>query len=152
MRRRVIVARARLRALLPATSDREPPADPKTGERWDRLNILGHMSEFPAFWSAELASAIESGDEFGRRPGSTSRQDAVAGGAGLGEAELKRRVARGIETVLGLLVKLQAADLDRSLKMRGRGDVTLRWALESLLVGHVEEHCDQLYALTTKGS
>jgi len=150
MRRRVVVARARLRALLPAGADREPPADPKTGERWDRLNILGHMSEFPTFWSAELAAAIESGVEVGRRPGSTNRQDAVAGGAKSGEAALKRQVARGIEDILALLVKLQPADLDRPINMRGRGEVTVRWALENLLVGHLEEHCNQLYALTTK--
>jgi len=151
MRRRVVVARARLRALLPAAADREPPVDPQTGERWDRFNILGHMSEFPTFWSAELAAAIESGAEFGRRPGSTNRQDAVAGGATAGEGALKRQVARGIENVLALLVKLQPADLDRTINMRGRGEVTVRWSLENLLVGHLEEHCNQLYALTTKG-
>ena len=151
MRKRVVVARARLRALLPASSDHEPPADPQTGERWDRLNILGHMSEFPAFWSAELAAAMETGEEFGRRPGSTGRQDAVDAGAGIGESQLKRRVARGVETVLGLLGKLDPADLERTITMRGRGEVTVRWALENLLVGHLEQHCDQLYALTTSG-
>jgi len=150
LRRRVTVARARVRALLPAAADREPPADPQTGERWDRLNILGHMSEFPSFWSRELAAAMESGAEFGRRPGSTNRQDAVAGGAKTGEAALKRQVARGIEDVLALIIKLQPADLDRTVNMRGRGEVTVRWALESLLVGHLEEHCNQLYALTTR--
>jgi hypothetical protein len=150
MRKRVIVARARLRALLPASSDRDAPPDPNTGERWDRFNILGHMSEFPSFWSNEVAAAMESGEEFGRRPGSTNRQDAVVGGATLGEAELKRRVARGIEALLGFLVKLEPADLERTIKMRGRGEVTVGWALENLLVGHLEEHCDQLYALTTK--
>ena len=151
MRRRVNVARARLRALLPAAADGEPPADPQTGERWDRFNILGHMSEFPTFWSAGLAAAIESGEEFGRLPGSTNRQDAVTGGTRLGEAALKRQVARGIENVLALLGRLQPADLDRTVSMRGRGEVTVRWALDSLLVGHLEEHCNQLYALTTKG-
>ena len=151
MRRRVNVARARLRALLPAVADREPPVDPQTGERWDRLNILGHMSEFPSFWAAELAAAIETGVEFGRLPGSTDRRDAVAGGARLGEAALKRQAARGIEDVLALLAKLQPADLDRTVNMRGRGEVTVRWSLENLLVGHLGEHCNQLYALTTKG-
>ncbi|HET7465460.1 MAG TPA: hypothetical protein VFL29_02225 [Candidatus Dormibacteraeota bacterium] len=149
MRKRVVVARARLRALLPASRDHEPPADPKTGERWDRMNILGHMAEFPAFWTAELESAMVTGEEFGRRPGSTSRQDAIDGGATVGESELKRRAARGIESILGLLGKLEPADLDRTVTMRGRGEVTLRWALEYLLVGHVVEHCDQLYSLTT---
>jgi len=151
MRRRVTVSRARLRALLPAAADREPPADPKTGERWDRFNILGHMSEFPTFWSAELAAAIESGVEFGRRQGSTDRLDAVVGGVQTGEAALKRQVARGIENVLAVILKLQPADLDRTVNMRGRGEVTVRWALETLLVGHLEDHCNQLYALTTRG-
>ena len=149
MRKRVVVARARMRALLPASADHDPPADPKTGERWDRMNILGHMAEFPAFWTAELGSALATGEEFGRRPGSTNRQDAVDGGAIIGESELKRRVARGIEAILGLLGKLEPADLDRTITMRGRGDVTVRWALDFLLVGHLVEHCDQLYALTT---
>lgn len=150
MRKRVVVARARLRALLPASRDHEPTADPRTGERWDRMNILGHMSEFPTFWCAELAAAIASGEEFGRRPGSTNRQDAVDGGGAIGESELKRRVARGIEAILFLLGKLEPADLDRTVTMRGRGEVTVRWALENLLVGHLVEHCDQLYALTTR--
>jgi len=152
MRKRVVVARARLRALLPASADREPPADPQTGERWDRLNILGHMSEFPAFWTAELESALASGEEFGRQPGSTDRKDAVDGGAGIGESELKRRVARGVERILGLLGRLEPADLDRTITMRGRGEVTVRWALENLLVGHLVDHCDQLYALTSAGA
>ena len=149
MRKRVVVARARLRALLPASRDHEPPADPKTGERWDRMNILGHMAEFPAFWTRQLEAAIATGAEFGRLPGSTNRQDAIDGGGAIGEAELKRRVARGIEAVLLLLGKLEPADLDRTVTMRGRGEVTVRWALESLLVGHLVEHCDQLYDLTT---
>ena len=148
MRKRVVVARARLRALLPASADHEPPADPATGERWDRMNILGHMSEFPGFWTAQLESALASGAEFGRMPGSTSRMDAVVGVAGIGESELKRRVARGIEQILGLLGRLEPADLDRTITMRGRGEVTVRWALENLLVGHLVDHCDQLYQLT----
>jgi hypothetical protein len=148
MRRRIVVARARLRALLPASSDHEPPADPKTGERWDRLNILGHMSEFGTFWSHELSAALAGAPEFGRMPGSTERQEAVAGGAMRGEAALKRQVARGIEEMLAMLGQVQPADLERPVVMRGRGEVTVRWALENLLVGHLEEHCAQLYALT----
>jgi len=148
MRRRVVVARARLRALLPAGSDHEPPADPKTGERWDRFNILGHMSEFGTFWSRELSAALAGAPEFGRMPGSSERLDAVAGGAERGEAALKRQVARGIEEMLAMLAQLQPADLERPVVMRGRGEVTVRWALENLLVGHLEEHCAQLYALT----
>lgn len=148
MRKRVVVARARLRALLPASADHEAPPDPQTGERWDRLNILGHMAEFPSFWSGQLTEALH-GSEFGRVPGSTSRMEAVRGGSAVGEAALKRQTARGIEEVLKLLQRLEGEDLDRTLVMRGRGEVTLRWALENLLVGHLEEHCDQLYALTT---
>lgn len=151
LRRRVVVARARLRALLPASSDGAPPTDPQTGERWDRFNILGHMAEFPSFWCGQIASALQ-GEEFGRVPGTTARLDAVLGGAAIGEATLKRRVARGIEDVLKLLERIRPEDLDRTVVMRGRGEVTVRWALESLLVGHLEEHCDQLYALTTAPS
>lgn len=148
LRKRVNVARARLRALLPAANDREPPLDPQTGERWDRLNILGHMGEFPVFWSDQIEAAL-AGAELGRMPGSTDRQDAVTGGVALGEAALKRQVARGVEHVLRLLERLHPADLDRTVVMRGRGDVTVRWAVENLLVAHLESHCDQLYALTT---
>lgn len=151
MRHRVMASRERLRRRPAASSDREPPPDEKTGERWDRLNILGHVGEFLGFWSAGIERAL-AGDEFGRIPGSTGRQDAVEEGQKLGEAALNKRVEDGIEEVLALLGRLSVADLDRTVSMRGRGEVTVRWAVDFLLVGHLEEHADQLFALTTAPS
>ena len=152
LRTRLLVANERLSQLPPAGEDREPAPDESTGEAWDRFNILGHMSEFGTYWTRELAAALAGSSQFGRLPGSTARQDAVSAGAKVGEAVLQDRIAAGVKEMLALLDGLHDADLDRKVDMRGRGEVTVRWVMESLLVGHFEAHTDQLFQLTTAPS
>jgi hypothetical protein len=147
LRGRVTAVRERFRALPQSDSDRQGPPDPKSGERWDRYNILGHVAEVLPFWVGQLSVAME-GAPFGRQAGSTDRQQAVEGGRVVGEAKLRERIDSGLEGLLLFTDRLSPSDLDRRVTMRGRGEETMRWALESLLIGHVEEHCDQLTALS----
>ncbi|MGH7765242.1 MAG: hypothetical protein ACREOM_12590 [Candidatus Dormibacteraceae bacterium] len=146
MRRRAVAARERFRALPHLNSDQLGPPDPKSGERWDRYNVLGHMAEFLPFWVAQIEMAMD-GAELGRQPGSTERQQGVDSARAVGEGELRERVDSGLEGLLRFFDRLRPVDLDRQVTMRGRGEQTMRWAMESLLVGHVEEHCEQLAAL-----
>ena len=148
LRERLLEADRRLSTLPGPGSDREPPRDPTTGEVWDRFNILGHMGEFGTFWSRELAAALAGAPQFGRAPGSTARQDAVSGGASAGAGTLQERIVAGVQEMLALLDRLHDDDLDRTVDMRGRGEVTVRWVMDSLLVGHFEAHTDQLFELT----
>ena len=147
LRRRTRAARERFRALPVSTPDLQGPPDPKSGERWDRYNILGHVAEVLPFWVGQLEVAM-AGQPFGRLPGSTDRQQAVDQGREVGETALRERIDSGFETLQRFLDRLESSDLERKVTMRGRGEETVGWALENLLVGHAEEHCNQLAELS----
>jgi hypothetical protein len=146
LRRRATAVRERFKALPVSGPDRQGPPDPKSGERWDRYNILGHVAEILPFWVAQLEVAMD-GQPFGRVPGSTERQQAVEGGRAVGEAKLRERIDSGFGGLLRLMDRVEPSDLERRVTMRGRGEETVGWAMENLLVGHAEEHCDQLTEL-----
>ncbi len=144
LKQRVIAARVRL-AAMPATGPDQPgPPDPKTGERWDRYNVLGHMAEILPYWIGELTVAMEDGIPIGRQTGSVERQAGIDGGRAVGEAKLRRQVYAGLADLVRFLDRLRLGDLDRTITMRNRGEQPMRWAVENLLVAHVEEHCSQL--------
>ncbi|HUZ87903.1 MAG TPA: DinB family protein [Candidatus Baltobacterales bacterium] len=147
LRRRTKQARERFRALPASAPDRQGPPDPKSGERWDRYNILGHVAEVLPFWVAQLEIAMD-GEPFGRLPGSTERQRAVDQGRDVGETALRERIDSGFEALQRFLDRLESSDLDHKVTMRGRGEETVGWAMENLLVGHAEEHCNQLTELS----
>jgi hypothetical protein len=147
MKQRVIASRKRLAAMPSTGPDQPGPPDPKTGERWDRYNVLGHMAEILPYWIGELSVAIESGVPVGRQPGSAERQAGIQGGRAVGEAKLREQVDAGLADLVIFLGRLSPRDLERTIEMRNRGEQPMRWALENLLVAHVEEHCSQLTEL-----
>ncbi len=146
LRRRTTAVRERFRALPRSGPDRLGSPDPKSGDRWDRYNVMGHVAEVLPFWVAQLEVAME-GQPLGRQPGSTDRQQAVDGGRQVGENVLRGRIDSGFEGLLRFIDRLEPVDLDRRVTMSGRGEETVGWAMENLLVGHAEEHCDQLTEL-----
>lgn len=147
MKQRVGAARERLAAMSGTGSDLPGPPDPKTGDRWDRYNVLGHMAEILPYWIRELTAAMNDGGPVGRQPGSAERQAGIIGGRAVGEAKLREQVDSGMADLVRFLDRLSPGDLDRTITMRNQGERPMRWALENLLVGHVEEHCGQLTEL-----
>lgn len=147
MKQRLTAARERLAAMPAGGSDLPGPPDEKTGERWDRYNVLGHMAEILPYWIGELTVAMSEGAPIGRPAGSAERQAGIDGGRAVGEAKLREQVDAGMADLVRFLDRLRPGDLDRTITMRSRGEQPVRWAVENLLVGHVEEHCGQLTAL-----
>ncbi len=130
---------------LPHSDSHQPgPPDPKTGERWDRFNVLGHMAEMLSFWSDEIGRAVASDRVFGRQPGSSGRLDGIESGHLVGEADLRARIDRGLAAARGLLQSVAVEDLDRTLQSTTRGAITLREAIDFYLVGHFCDHVKQL--------
>jgi hypothetical protein len=147
MASRLRSSRERLQRL-PLSESHEPgPPDPKTGERWDRFNVLGHTAEVLPFWSQQIGRAVKNGDKVGREPGSASRLEGIEGGRLLGEAALRDRIDAGVDAALGLLATLEDADLDREVDTYNLGMIPVRQALENFLVGHFEAHVEQLEGL-----
>ena len=133
---------------LPVSDSHEPgPPDPKTGERWDRFNILGHTAEILPFWSREIGRSLSTGSRLGREPGSMGRLEGIEGGRLLGENALRERIDAGVDAALALLGSLNDADLERQVETYAQGQVTVRHALETFVVGHFEAHVAQLEGL-----
>jgi hypothetical protein len=144
---RLSATRERLHRL-PASDSHDPgPPDPSTGERWDRFNVLGHTAEILPFWSREIGRALSSGSKLGREPGSMGRLEGIEGGRLLGETMPRERIDAGVDAALALLAALTDADLERQVETYAQGQVTVRHALETFVVGHFEAHVAQLEGL-----
>lgn len=144
-RGRVLAARDRLR-LLPVAAPVLGPRNAETGEAWDRLHVLGHVAEMLPYWTRQVRRGLR-GEPLGRdEVGRVKRQQAVDGSHARSEAALRRSVDGGCGRLLALLDRLEDADLGRPIKTVTGEQITLAEALESRLVGHLEEHVDQLSA------
>jgi hypothetical protein len=151
LRTRVIAARESL-ARLPISKPRHAgPPDPSTGESWHRGNVLGHMGEMLPYWTDQIRRAKAGSGKMGRdEAGTADRRGGIDRGDAAGEAELKRAVYRGLEGVLKLLEKLSPEDLERHVVLQnreGERDARVGELLQTLVVGHVEDHLAQLASL-----
>jgi hypothetical protein len=144
---RMLSARERLRKAPVSDSHELGPPDPKSGDRWDRFNVLGHTAEMLPFWSRELRRALDTGAKMGREPGSSSRIDGIESGRLIGEQNLRDRIDKGVDDAVGLLGTLAESDLDREVDTWSQDRRTVRWCLEYYLVGHLEAHVEQLAGL-----
>lgn len=144
---RLRAARDRLGRLPLSESHEQGPPDPKSGERWDRFNVLGHTAEMLTFWPGEVRKALETGAKMGRESGSAARLEGIESGRLLGEAALRERITTAGEGVSALLADLRPEDLDREIDTYGQGTITVRHAVEYYLVGHLESHVAQLEQL-----
>jgi hypothetical protein len=151
LQRRVQAAR-REYAALPREGWGEPgPPDDQTGERWDRGNVLGHVAEMLPFWTVQVREVLDGGGRMGRdQVGIAQRRMGIDSGREVGEDSLLHRVDEGMAGLVALLAGMQDADLDRPLRFGSAGaerDVDLRYAVEHMLIGHLEEHLVQLRTL-----
>jgi DinB superfamily len=151
LRARVIAARESL-ARLPISRPRHAgPPDPSTGEAWHRGNVLGHMGEMLPYWTDQVRRAKAGSGKIGRdAAGRAKRRDAIDSGDAAGEAGLKRSVDRGLEGVLKLMEKLTPDDLERHVVFHdreGEREARVGELLQTLVVGHVEDHLAQLASL-----
>jgi hypothetical protein len=148
MRSRLVAARTRLERLPLASHLDAGPTDPATGESWHRGNVLGHMSEMTDYWIVQLGNSAAGSKEVGRdEEGYRSRRHGIDHGNAATEAELRVAVDQGIGRGIDLLDSLTAADLDREVVYHSRAgdrDARVGELLDTLLVGHVEEHVSQL--------
>jgi hypothetical protein len=109
------------------------------------------MSEMLPYWTDQIRRAKAGSARMGRdEEGVAHRRQGIEQGDVASEAELKRAVDRGIAGAVKLLAKLTPEDLDRTVSFHNReGDREARVGqlLETLVVGHVEEHVAQLASL-----
>ncbi|HEY4025927.1 MAG TPA: DinB family protein [Candidatus Dormibacteraeota bacterium] len=149
LRERVEIAR-REYAALPA--DGWGPLgrlDERTGERWDRGHVLGHVAEAVPFWMGQIRAVLDGTTGFVGRDevGGAQRRTGIDSGREAGEAGLLRRIDAALLALQAMLADLREADLDRRVVFRsaqGDRESDLLLLIDQLLVGHVEDHLKQI--------
>ncbi len=151
---RLEAARAHVERLAEAT----PPAgaltdaDEPSGERWEWGQVWGHTAEFPGYWTARVREVLAqpaSADPvpFGRSRTDPVRLAAIEGGRGLSAEQVIVPLRADLDDVRDLLADMNDADWKRRVHHQVLGEMDMPRVFEVFLVGHLEEHANQLDGL-----
>ncbi len=145
--------RLRARATTPrdATQGHLTDPDQRTGERWEWGQVWAHLAEFVPYWIGQARAVIAAyrGEPvpFGRVKSDSQRIAAIERDRGVDVEELWSRVDSDIGELRTFLAELP----DGAWSVRGQhstlGTMPLERIVDEFLVGHLEEHADQLDGL-----
>jgi hypothetical protein len=152
---RVRVVEARLAAV--AATEPAPgaltDADPSSGERWDRGQVWAHVAEFIPYWIAQSRPVIggqRSGEpvRFGRTHSDPERIGAIERDRREPVTELWAATREHIVLLRTFLGELTPDQWQAVGEHATRGAMSMSQITEEFLVGHLEQHADQLEGLT----
>ncbi len=124
-----------------------PPEDLPRQRPWVAREVLAHIDEMLPYWQGEIERIIAAPEEpvpFGRTTVDLIRTLTVDRDRYLPVSELYIRLDSSIEKVVRRLLELDERQCNRRGAHKQRGEMTVRQIVESMLVGHLEEHCDQM--------
>ncbi len=133
-----------------------PPAalteeDPATGERWDRGQVWAHLAEFPSYWMREVRLVAEGGARepvpFGRVKSDPQRIASIESDRRRPVQELAAMLASQLEELAHLLRGVPAEAWGAGGVHQTLGTMALHEIVDEFLVGHLEEHAEQLDSL-----
>jgi hypothetical protein len=124
--------------------------DPGTGERWDAGQVLAHVAEMLPYWVKEADKVVAGPDgvAFGRVKSDPARVAAIERDRRDDPLRLLARIDQGVAAALALLDRLDAEALGRAGSHQTLGRMTVAQLVDDFLVGHLEEHADQLARLS----
>jgi threonine dehydratase len=128
--------------------------DPGGEERWEAGQVWAHLAEFPAFWLGQVRAVLAAADagqeqpiRFGRTKADADRIAAIERERHTDPGELLDRVRRDLAEVREAVRGLP----DAAWTVRGEhptlGEMPVSGIVERFIVGHLEEHADQLDGL-----
>jgi hypothetical protein len=150
---RVDAVEARLDAHADAAAEDEgrlTAPDDATGERWDPGQLWAHVAEFIPYWLTEMHKVAADGLEpvpFGRTKRDEGRIAAIARDRNEPRVELMTRLRGHLAQLRAALRELPEAAWSRRGLHETLGEMTMPEIVDDFLVGHLEEHADQLDAL-----
>lgn len=147
--RRLRAAAGRLRTSAGADPTRLTGADPATGERWDRGQVLSHCAEMIPYWLGEIEALVAVGGDapFGRVKTDPERIDRIAAGRDDDPDRLLDDVDAGVDSVDRLLGRLSPTELELVGHHSTLGPMNVSEIVTEFLVDHLEQHADQLESL-----
>jgi len=133
--------------------------DEATGERWEAGQAWAHLAEFPAYWLEQMRTVVAgyhpgAGEPvaFGRVKTDAGRLAAIERDRATDRAALMGRVAAGIDAVTSEVRSLPAEAWEARGVHPTLGEMSLGRILERFVIGHLEEHADQLDGLARNGA
>ena len=143
---RLRAAADRIRELGPAF-DGLTKADPQTGERWDRGQVLSHVAEMLPYWVGQAMHVVSAGGDgvaFGRTKRTQSRLERIESGRHEDPADLLSRMDAGVSDAIQLLERLADDELRLTGTHETLGEMSVAELVDEFLVDHIEQHADQL--------
>jgi hypothetical protein len=114
---------------------------------WGPKELLAHTAEMLDFWPAEIDKILRGGPDpvpFGRVSTDPERIGRIGRDRLLPSGELFDRVAAGVDRLDARIRSVSSADAARIGLHPRLGDMTIARILDRFLVGHLEEHVEQL--------
>ena len=125
--------------------------DPGGEERWDEGQVWAHIAEFGAYWIAELKRIIDSPGEapaaFGRTKSDEGRISAIAMNRSLTPHSQFEAAQIAMDELRALLSTMDSRDWARIGEHPTLKAMDIGRFLQEFLVGHYEQHADQLSKL-----
>jgi hypothetical protein len=144
---------ARLAEGAPASGAVSDP-DPDNEERWDWGQVWAHVAEFPGYWMDQLERAFASMDgspqPFGRLKTDPGRVGAIERDRVVPAPELWTRVEPQLDRLRAMLEGLTAEQWGFRAAHPVLGEMDMPKVLDRFLVGHLEEHAEQLEGLVDR--
>jgi hypothetical protein len=130
-------------------------ADPVSGERWTLGQVWAHVAEFVPYWVAQLRAVVAGlGGEpvpFGRTSADPGRLAAIERDRAQPVSVLWSDAHAGIEQLRSHLLRLGTEEWSARGVHPTLGVMDADRIVEEFLVGHLEQHADQLDELARDG-
>lgn len=130
--------------------------DPPTGERWEGGQVWAHVAEFIPYWLGEAERVVARGRQqpvdFGRTKSDPARVAAIERDRDRDRRLLWNRVAGDIAGLRAFLSTLEPPAWAARGTHSTLGEMDLSGIVDEFLVGHLEQHADQLDGLVSAGS
>ncbi len=122
--------------------------DPGGEERWDAGQVWAHLAEFVPFWELQVRKIVDAHSSepvaFGRTKADPQRNEVIERDRNVPTEVLLRRITDQIKA-LGQTLEALPAEAWRARGLHSRlGEMSMAQIMEHFLVGHLEEHADQL--------
>jgi hypothetical protein len=144
--------RARLRELSerpPASGLTEP--DQPSGEQWEWGQVWAHLGEFVPFWVGEVRTVLSTAPTqtppMGRTKTDQGRVGAIEADRGRPPSELMSRLDGHLDDLRTLLQEMSPERWARRMVHPTLRVMSMERAFEEFLLGHLEQHADQLDGL-----
>lgn len=145
---------------LAAAAAAEPPsgaltgADAETGEQWERGQVWAHLSEFIPYWIAEAGPVLrvqrsDAPVPFGRTKRDPERIGAIERNRHEPVVLLWDDTRNDIAALRAFLTTIGPDQWETTGVHPTLGPMTVDALVERFLVGHLEEHADQLEGMTS---